>query len=61
MSTPPLRTGKDAMPMILGTDVSGDVNSLQDSVCMEIIGPSSPIILHNFCFGFYKGKEGKER
>lgn len=58
---PPLRTGKDAMPMILGTDVSRDVNSLQDSVCMEIIGPSSPIILYNFCFGFYKGKEGKEK
>lgn len=54
---PHLGLGRNALPVFLCIYFSVDVKSLQDSSCMEIIGPSSPIILHNFYFGLYKGKE----
>lgn len=54
---PHLGLGRNALPVLLCIYFSVDVKSLQDSSCMEIIGPSSPIILHNFYFGLYKGKE----
>lgn len=54
---PHLGLGRNALPVFLCIYFSVDVKSLQDSICMEIIGPNSPIILHNFYFGLYKGKE----